>query len=800
MMFKEDGVRGVAPFKYVHRKTAVERRLEAIAREMSDNGSMAPADVLAVLEPDLDCSGMTELEKCVAASRALVKSFSEPVAARKPESPRKKHPDLLSDSTATDLINALSKTVSPFVVLSSKSHNGTGRVIETLAWRCKRGERVPSFLEGREVRKINPDALELDDNVFFDGDDDYGPLPDLPFIDLGDDNDEDSEDQLVYKTESPTDTAERHNEPQENTEETDEPDGKQIIDLSDSHDAWSLWSSEYSCFDPGSIILATDNPTATSILASQPMMTPMIVVDLSDDGSDISHETWDLSISEEDVSVIEMPVHADVTVGAKILYDDLLESRDYWIDRYGTFPSYKIVELFSKACASWSTIESYDSKTVVEMLEDCWSTLGGTGKKIDLKNAIAWLKMYCHVDIDKVNKSNLLMHKADKDALEKSRAAVKMRSMKNHPSSTAGKTTAPVRSLPDRETLLAAMEKRVIGQDKALAQIVSPIVRRAAGLSDESKPIASLLLAGPSGVGKTETAKAIAECCFGSESSLLRIDCSELYKDHMISRLLGSPAGYVGHDEGGQLLNWVDKHHSGVLLLDEIEKAHSSIYDSLLIPLLDRGQLTGSVSVEIQDKDGSKKRVVQTKDVDCTDLIIIMTSNLGSQKVSNRGMRGLGFGGDVTDRGETDRKLEEEIRSAVDHEFKTEIRNRINKVIVYRPLSLSALEQIFYKKWSAVDSKAKLQGVDVKLDNDVARWFVSNAHVDKYGARPLDRMIGEKLIDPLADIVLAERARNDGKWKHEVKRPVFVSVSISGDDIRLDVKTHDGEESAEDDK
>lgn len=783
MLSKEDGVRGVSPFKYVHRKTAVERHLEAIAREMADNGIMAPASILTALEPGLDYSGMTELEKCVAASRALVVSFSDPVEPRKPESPRRRHPDLLSDSTSTELINALSKTASPFVVLSSKSHNGTDRVIETLAWRCKHGDRVPCFLEGREVRSIDPDALVLDNKAIFDENDDYDSLPDFPFIDLDDVTDED-------KPESTASLLDKIDKIQDKTKEID--DKKQSLDLSDKRTAWSLWSSEYSCFDPGSIVLVTDDPTVTSILVSQPMMTPMVVVDLNDDGSDLSHETWDLVISEEDVSVIEMPVHADVVVGARILYDDLTQSRDYWIDRYGTFTSYKIVELFSRACASWSTVESYDPKTVVEMLEDCWATLGGDGKKIDLKNAIAWLKMYCHVDTDDLNKSGMLISEVDKKILEKSREAAKAKAMKKHPSNTTVTSKTAALSLPDRETLLEAMEKRVIGQDKALAQIVSPIVRRAAGLSDESKPIASLLLAGPSGVGKTETAKAIAECCFGSESALLRIDCSELYKDHMISRLLGSPAGYIGHDEGGQLLNWVNKHHSGVLLLDEIEKAHSSIYDSLLIPLLDRGQLTGSVSVEVQDKDGSKKNVVQTKDVDCTGLIVIMTSNLGSQKVSDRGMRSLGFGGNVTEREETDRKLEEEIRSAVDHEFKTEIRNRINKVIVYRPLSLTALEQIFYKKWNVVDAKAKLQGIDVKLDHDVARWFVSNAHVDKYGARPLDRMIGEKLIDPLADIVLSERARNNnGAWNHEVNRPVFVTVSISGDDVRLDVKAHD---------
>ena len=293
------------------------------------------------------------------------------------------------------------------------------------------------------------------------------------------------------------------------------------------------------------------------------------------------------------------------------------------------------------------------------------------------------------------------------------------------------------------KNLESELHKRVVGQDEAVSAVAAAVRRSRAGLSDPDRPIGSFFFLGPTGVGKTELAKALAECLFDDERSLVRIDMSEYMEKFSVQRLIGAPPGYVGYDEGGQLTEAVRRHPYSVILLDEMEKAHPDVFN-ILLQVLDDGRLT----------DG-QGRVVSFKNT-----IIIMTSNVGSQFIAGANAK--------SDPDEVQRQVNEALRQT----FKPEFLNRIDDVVVFHALGLSDIEKI-------VD--IQLKDVRERLDRDRIRLELTDAAVQSlaldgldpvYGARPLKRLIQRQVVDNVANLII------DGKL-HE------------GDTVRIDVGSDD---------
>ena len=293
------------------------------------------------------------------------------------------------------------------------------------------------------------------------------------------------------------------------------------------------------------------------------------------------------------------------------------------------------------------------------------------------------------------------------------------------------------------KNLEGELHKRVVGQDEAVSAVAAAVRRSRAGLSDPDRPIGSFFFLGPTGVGKTELAKALAECLFDDERSLVRIDMSEYMEKFSVQRLIGAPPGYVGYDEGGQLTEAVRRHPYSVILLDEMEKAHPDVFN-ILLQVLDDGRLT----------DG-QGRVVSFKNT-----IIIMTSNVGSQFIAGANAK--------SDPDEVQRQVNEALRRT----FKPEFLNRIDDVVVFHALGLSDIEKI-------VD--IQLKDVRERLDRDRIKLELTDAAVQSlaldgldpvYGARPLKRLIQRQVVDNVANLII------DGKL-HE------------GDTVRIDVGSDD---------
>lgn len=321
----------------------------------------------------------------------------------------------------------------------------------------------------------------------------------------------------------------------------------------------------------------------------------------------------------------------------------------------------------------------------------------------------------------------------------------------------------------DRADLLARLKRQVIGQDKALESIVAPLVRRKAGLGDTERPIASLMLAGPSGVGKTETAKALASAAFGDPKAFKRIDCGEMVNEMGVSRLLGSSQGYAAFDAGGELSNFISDHPHSVILFDEIEKADDRFFDSLFLQLMSAGRITGSV--RSQAPDGSVKGTMRT--VDARGCIIIMTSNIGSQSVGENGMSRTGFGGTQNDY----ELLEDSIADQVRKHFRVEFINRLDCLVVFHPLDRESLSRVFLLKWKPNEERIRSRrGMVVDMDKSVPGWFADLSRKDMLGARNLIRVMDDKLINPMADIML-EREDKGGT--------LHVGVSKDGKDLDI---------------
>jgi ATP-dependent Clp protease ATP-binding subunit ClpB len=272
------------------------------------------------------------------------------------------------------------------------------------------------------------------------------------------------------------------------------------------------------------------------------------------------------------------------------------------------------------------------------------------------------------------------------------------------------------------------LRKRVVGQDKALEAVANAVRRSRAGLSDERRPIGSFIFLGPTGVGKTETARALAELLFDDERAMIRIDMSEYMERHAVSRLIGAPPGYVGYDEGGQLTEPVRRRPYSVVLFDEIEKAHPDVFNTLL-QLLDDGRLT----------DG------QGRTVDFKNTVIIATSNIGSDALSR-----------LEERGEaSNERVEEVALEALRHHFRPEFINRIDETVVFRRLDREHIRKIVDIQLQGLRGRLERRGLSLEVQ-DAAKDMIAQIGFDpQYGARPLKRAIQRHLEDPLARRVLA---------------------------------------------
>ncbi|MBA2726438.1 MAG: ATP-dependent Clp protease ATP-binding subunit [Actinobacteria bacterium] len=298
-------------------------------------------------------------------------------------------------------------------------------------------------------------------------------------------------------------------------------------------------------------------------------------------------------------------------------------------------------------------------------------------------------------------------------------------------------TGIPVMSLTEEETAkLLRMEDelhtRIVGQHDAIMAVSRSIRRTRAGLKDPKRPAGSFIFLGPSGVGKTETAKALAEFLFGDEDALIQLDMSEYMEKHTVSRLMGSPPGYVGYEEGGQLTEAVRRRPYSVVLLDEIEKAHPDVFNTLL-QILEDGRLTDA----------------QGKTVDFKNTVIIMTSNLGTKDLRKTAM-GFGAGSDDM----TYDKMKERVNEELKRNFRPEFVNRIDEIIVFHELSRSEVHSIVDLMIKRVTGQLKSQDVDIELTESAKDVLSSRGYDPALGARPLRRAIQRLIEDPLSEKIL----------------------------------------------
>ncbi|MDO4548614.1 MAG: ATP-dependent Clp protease ATP-binding subunit [Clostridia bacterium] len=323
-------------------------------------------------------------------------------------------------------------------------------------------------------------------------------------------------------------------------------------------------------------------------------------------------------------------------------------------------------------------------------------------------------------------------------------------------------TGIPVTRMTESEAerlmcLEQTLHKRVIGQDEAVSAVAKAVRRARAGLKDPQRPIGSFIFLGPTGVGKTELCKALGCALFGDENSLIRVDMSEYMEKHSVSRMIGSPPGYVGYDEGGQLTEKVRRKPYSVVLFDEVEKAHPDVFNALL-QILEDGRLT----------DG------QGRVVDFKNTVIVMTSNAGASELKKQ--RALGFGMSIdTAKGYEDMK--QGVMDAVKKTFRPEFINRLDEIIVFHELSREDIEKIARLMVESVAGRLAERGIMLNIDEAAVKLLADAGYDSKYGARPLRRAIQRMVEDALSEEVLSGRIKMDS------------TVNVSADGEKLSFET-----------
>ena len=318
-------------------------------------------------------------------------------------------------------------------------------------------------------------------------------------------------------------------------------------------------------------------------------------------------------------------------------------------------------------------------------------------------------------------------------------------------------TGIPVTKMLESETKKLAnledeLRRRVVGQDEALRAIANAVRRSRAGIAEASRPIGSFIFLGPTGVGKTETAKALAESMFSDERALVRVDMSEYMEKHSVSKMIGSPPGYVGHDEGGGLTELVRHRPYSVILFDEIEKAHPEVFN-ILLQVLDNGRLTDA-----------KGRTVNFKNA-----VIIMTSNIGSEHIDK--MSSLGFGseshGSENDKYE---KIKEKVMSSLKEFFRPEFLNRLDEIVLFNILSPDAVKTIVRMQVDIIAKRLEEKHIKLAFSDAALAHLAKEGYSSQYGARPLKRLIQTKVLTSVANMMVSRNVMEGGSVHVDVKQ------------------------------
>ena len=417
----------------------------------------------------------------------------------------------------------------------------------------------------------------------------------------------------------------------------------------------------------------------------------------------------------------------------------------------------------------------------IDVLDEACSKVSMAGYKAptNLKQIEEEIKELMHKKEESIKKNDFenasVYHKAQKEAEKKlinMRKRFRKKTDNNHPSVTQNDvsevvsawTKIPVSKLAESDTerlkkLESVLHKRVIGQEEAVSAVARAVKRGRVGLKDPKRPIGSFLFLGPTGVGKTELSKTLAEALFGNEDSMIRVDMSEYMEKHSVSKLIGAPPGYVGHEEGGQLSEQVRTHPYSVILFDEIEKAHPDVFN-ILLQVLDDGHITDS----------------QGRKVDFANTVIIMTSNAGAKAIVDP--KKLGFA--TKDDPEDDyKRMKRNVMDEVKQIFRPEFLNRIDEIVVFHSLGENHLKQIVTLLCKGFTKRVKDQmNITLNLRDSAKKHIVEKGSDAKYGARPLKRAIQTELEDKLAEAIL----------NGEIKEGDIVEAGLSKKEIKFYVK------------
>lgn len=448
--------------------------------------------------------------------------------------------------------------------------------------------------------------------------------------------------------------------------------------------------------------------------------------------------------------------HHQVTITDEALEAAVKLSARYVNDRY--LPD-KAIDLMDEA-ASKVRLNAYEVSPEIKELEQELERLSQKKEAAIKKEAYEKAGEIKEKEEEIKSEINILETKAEKER-QSSELVVGEEEIAGIVSSW---TKIPVRKLEEEESerlrnLEKILHKRVIGQNEAVSAVSKAIRRGRVGLKDPSKPTGSFLFLGPTGVGKTELSKTLADAMFGDENSIIRLDMSEYMEKHSVSKLIGSPPGYVGYDEGGQLSEQVRRNPYSVILFDEIEKAHSDVFN-ILLQVLDDGHITDS----------------QGRQVSFKNTIIIMTSNAGAKNIVQP--KKLGFAS-VEDQGADYNSMKESVMEEVKRIFRPEFINRIDEIIVFHVLSKENIREIVSIMLKEIFDRAKDQfHIDIQATDEVLDHLVEIGHDKNLGARPLRRAIQSTIEDKLADEILI----NNVKYGDSVK------ITLEDKEVKLKLK------------
>ena len=448
--------------------------------------------------------------------------------------------------------------------------------------------------------------------------------------------------------------------------------------------------------------------------------------------------------------------HHRVTINEEALDAAVQLSKRYITDR--NLPD-KAIDVLDEACSKVS-MAGYKAPVNIKELEDKIKELMHKKEECIRKN-----------DFEQAS----VLHKEQKDVEKKlinTRKRFRKKSESSHPEVTQSDvsevvsawTKIPVTKLAESDTerlkkLESVLHQRVIGQEEAVNAVARAVKRGRVGLKDPKRPIGSFLFLGPTGVGKTELSKTLAEALFGNEDSMIRVDMSEYMEKHSVSKLIGAPPGYVGHEEGGQLSEQVRTHPYSVVLFDEIEKAHPDVFN-ILLQVLDDGHITDS----------------QGRKVDFSNTVIIMTSNAGAKAIVDPKKLGFATKEDPED---DYKRMKRNVMDEVKQIFRPEFLNRIDEIVVFHALGENHLKQIVTLLCKGFSKRVKEQmNITLSLRDSAKKFIVEKGSDAKYGARPLKRAIQTELEDKLAEAIL----------NGEIKEGDTVEAGLSKKEIKFYVK------------